>query len=267
MVAFVGLSSRLEGEEMPVHVEGFAGGDRTDIKLPSVQQQMLEAVAATGKPLIVVLMNGSAVAVNWAQEHANAVLDAWYPGEAGGEAIAETLSGKSNPSGRLPVTFYASVDQLPDFSNYAMKGRTYRYFSGKPLYGFGYGLSYTQFAYDDLHLSTSELKAGQTLGVDAVVRNTGKLAGDEVAELYLAPPTNGDSPRIALKGFDRVHLAAGESKTIHFELSPRDLSLVGADGTRAVRAGSYSVYVAGSQPDDSTKPVAFMIEGRQALPR
>ena len=267
VVAFVGLSSKLEGEEMPVHVEGFAGGDRTDIKLPAVQQQMLEAVAATGKPLVVVLLNGSAVAVNWAQEHANAVLEAWYPGEAGGDAIAETLAGKNNPAGRLPVTFYASVDQLAGFSDYSMKGRTYRYFSGKPLYGFGYGLSYTQFTYDDAKLSTRELKAGDTLRVEATVRNTGKVAGDEVAELYLAPPASEVAPKIALKGFERIHLAAGEAKTVHFELSERDLSQVSAEGKRAVEAGNYSLYVAGSQPDGSAKPASFAISGQKELPR
>ena len=267
VVALVGLSSRLEGEEMPVHVEGFAGGDRTDIKLPAVQQQMLEAVAATGKPLVVVLLNGSAVAVNWAQEHANAVLEAWYPGEAGGEAIAETLSGKNNPGGKLPVTFYASVDQLPDFKDYAMKGRTYRYFAGKPLYGFGYGLSYSQFAYEDVKLSTKELKAGDPLSVDAVVRNTGKLDGDEVAELYVMPPANDVSPKLALKGFERVHLGAGESKKVHFELSARDLSAVDADGKRSVQAGEYSLYVGGAQPEGGNKSVVFAIAGHQELPR
>jgi beta-glucosidase len=267
VVAFVGLSSRLEGEEMPVHIEGFAGGDRTDIKLPAVQQQMLEAVAATGKPLIVVLLNGSAVAVNWAQEHANAVLEAWYPGEAGGEAIAETLSGKNNPAGRLPVTFYASVDQLPDFMNYAMKGRTYRYFSGKPLYGFGYGLSYSQFAYGDVKLSTNALKAGDPLSVDAVIRNIGNLPGDEVAEVYLAPPANDLSPKLALKGFERIHLGAGESKKVHFELSARDLSEVSADGKRSVQAGKYSLYVGGGQPEHGNRPAVFEISGHQELPR
>ena len=154
MIAFVGLSPELEGEERPVHVEGFAGGDRTRIDLPDSQEQMLRTVAVTGKPLIVVLMNGSALAVNWIQQRASAVLEAWYPGEAGGEAIAETLSGKNNPGGRLPVTFYASLDQLPPFTDYSMKGRTYRFFTGQPLYRFGYGLSYTKFSYSGLRLSS-----------------------------------------------------------------------------------------------------------------
>ena len=162
VVAFVGLSPDLEGEEMPIQVPGFQGGDRTDIGLPEAQQQLLEALAATGKPLVVVLMSGSAVAVNWAQEHAAAVLEAWYPGEEGGTAIAETLAGVNNPGGRLPVTFYASLDQLPPFEDYSMQNRTYRYFQGKPLYGFGYGLSYSTFEYSNLRLSPPQIQAGRS---------------------------------------------------------------------------------------------------------
>ena len=267
VIAFVGLSSKLEGEEMPVHVEGFAGGDRTDIQLPAVQQRLLEALAASDKPLIVVLMNGSALAVNWAQQHASAVLEAWYPGEAGGQAIAETLSGANNPGGKLPLTFYASVEQLPAFDNYAMAGRTYRYFSGKPLYAFGYGMSYTNFSYSDVHLSTEELKAGETLGVDVTVRNTGKVAGDAVAELYAEPEAGDASPRIALKGFQRVTLAAGASHRVHFALDPRSLSEVGGDGSRMVRPGRYSLFVGGGQPADSAVAVHFNIAGEEALGR
>ena len=163
VVAFVGLSPDLEGEEMPIQVPGFSGGDRTEIGLPGAQQELLEALAATGKPLVVVLMNGSALGVNWAQEHAAAVLEAWYPGEEGGTAIAETLLGINNPAGRLPVTFYASLDQLPPFDDYSMRNRTYRYFQGKPLYGFGYGLSYSTFEYSTLRLSSAQLKAGDDL--------------------------------------------------------------------------------------------------------
>src|SRR6202041_2284942 len=139
VVAFVGLTPRLEGEEMRVNAKGFSGGDRTDLELPDVQQQLLEAIAKTGKPMVVVLLNGSALAVNWAQENAKAIVEAWYPGQSGGQAIAETLSGKNNPAGRLPITFYTGVDQLPPFEDYAMANRTYRYFKGAPLYGFGYG--------------------------------------------------------------------------------------------------------------------------------
>jgi beta-glucosidase len=269
VVAFVRLSPELEGEEMPIHVEGFSGGDRSDIKLPAAQQHLLEAVAATGKPLVVVLMNGSALAVNWAQEHAQAVLEAWYPGEAGAQAIAETLAGKNNPGGRLPITFYTSVDQLPGFSDYSMATRTYRYFKGKPLYGFGYGLSYTTFAYSKLHLSSASVQAGDTLTVEADVKNTGKLAGDEVAELYLTPPHTDVSPNLALAGFTRVHLAAGETKHVVFHLDPRTLSQVDDKGVRAVTAGAYSLALGGSQPASAASGLTapFTIQGRQELPR
>ena len=235
-VAFVGLQSELEGEEMPVHIEGFAGGDRTSIELPEAQRKLLEALGATGKPLVVVLMNGSALAVNWAAEHANALLEAWYPGEAGGTAIAETLAGKNNPGGKLPVTFYTGVDELPAFDNYSMKNRTYRYFTGKPLYGFGYGLSYTHFAFSGLKLSATSVAAGEPLTVEAEVKNTGKMPGDEVAELYLTPPQTEPSPRLQLVGFDRVHLAPGESRHVRFTLQPRQLSIVSAAGVRVMQA-------------------------------
>jgi len=278
VLAFVGLSPELEGEEMPIHIEGFSGGDRTDIKLPAAQQHLLEALAATGKPLVVVLMNGSALAVNWAQQHANAVLEAWYPGEAGAQAVAETLSGRNNPAGRLPVTFYASLDQLPAFTDYAMANRTYRYFKGTPLYRFGDGLSYTTFAYSKLHLSASTLKAGDTLTVEADVKNTGTRAGDEVAELYLTPPHTDVSPNLALAGFARVHLTPGETRHLQFQLDPRTLSQVDDRGVRAVTAGSYSVSLGGSQPatglagstgkaTPANLATRFTVQGTQELPR
>ncbi|QMV19406.1 glycoside hydrolase family 3 protein [Granulicella sp. 5B5] len=278
VVAFVGLSPELEGEEMPIKVDGFAGGDRTSIKLPTAQQEMLEVVAATGKPLVVVLMNGSALAVNWTQEHAKAVVEAWYPGEAGGEAIADTLLGRNDPGGRLPITFYASDDQLPPFTDYSMKGRTYRYFKGKPLYGFGYGLSYTSFAYSNLHLSTSTLQAGDDLTVEADVKNTGKRAGDEVAEVYLTPPQTDVSPTLELAGFQRVHLLPGETKHLTFALDPRTLSQVDDKGVRAVDAGSYTLTVGGAQPvagngetrrypATETVSTTFNIQGRREMPR
>ena len=170
----LGITSELEGEEMPVSEEGFKGGDRTSIDLPKPEEELLEAVTATGKPVVLVLANGSALAVNWAKEHANAILESWYAGEEGGAAIAETLSGKNNPAGRLPVTFYTGVEQLPPFEDYAMKGRTYRYFEGKPLYPFGYGLSYTTFSYSGLTLPKSAIKAGDPLTAEVTVTNTGK---------------------------------------------------------------------------------------------
>src|SRR5215469_7550289 len=178
VIAFVGITSQLEGEEMPVSEPGFLGGDRTSIDLPQRKEDLVEAVVSTGTPLAVVLMNGSALAVNWINEHANAVVEAWYPGEEGGAAVAETLSGKNNPAGRLPVTFYKDVNQLPNFEDYSMERRTYRYFTGKPLYPFGYGLSYTTFNYSDLNISTQSIAAGQPVAADVTVTNTGKLAGD-----------------------------------------------------------------------------------------
>ena len=246
IIAFVGLTAHLEGEEMPIHVPGFAGGDRTDIALPKAQQELLEALGATGKPLIVVLLNGSALAVDWSQEHAAGILEAWYPGEEGGTAIAETLAGKNNPAGRLPVTFYASTTQLPPFDDYSMQNRTYRYFKGKPLYGFGYGLSYTHFSYSNPKLASESIKAGEPIEAQATVRNDGRMDGDEVAELYLAAPEAQGNP--ALRGVARVHLAAGESRTISFTLTPRDLSTVDQQGKRVERQGDYSVMIGGAQP-------------------
>ncbi len=266
VLAFVGLSPELEGEEMPIKVEGFSGGDRTDIKLPAAQQQMLEAVAATGKPLVVVMLNGSALAVKWANDHANAILEAWYPGQAGAQAIADTLQGKNNPGGRLPVTFYASLDQLPAFDDYAMSDRTYRYFKGEPLFGFGYGLSYTSFVYSNVKVSTKLLKAGEPLQVEADVTNTGRVAGDEVAEVYLTAPKTAVSARYALAGFERVPLAPGQRRHVHFTLDPRTLSQVDAAGVRAVTPGDYSVYVGGSQPGPGAVMQEFKITGTQQLP-
>ena len=269
VLAFVGLSPNLEGEEMPVHIPGFSGGDRTDITLPAAQQQLLEAAKATGKPLVVVLMNGSALAVTWAKQNADAILEAWYPGDGGSQAIAETLAGTNDPAGRLPVTFYASLDQLPPFEDYAMANRTYRYFKGKPLYGFGYGLSYTTFAYSNLKLSTTSLHAGDTLTVEADVKNTGSRAGEEVAELYLTPPHTGVSPNLALDGFTRVNLAPGETKHITLTLNPRTLSQVDDKGVRAVTAGSYKIAIGSAQPNEATntQTTTFTIEGTQELPR
>ncbi len=274
VVAMVGLSPQLEGEEMPVHIEGFSGGDRTDIKLPQPQENLLQQLGATGKPMVVVLLNGSALAVNWAQDHANAILEAWYPGEAGGKAIADTLMGKNNPAGRLPVTFYSSLDELPPFTDYSMKNRTYRYFTGKALYDFGYGLSYTKFSYSHLKLSTATLRAGDPLTVEADVRNTGKVAGDEVAELYLTPPKDGNgglSPEVQLEGFQRIHLRPGQVEHVTFQLDPRRLSEVDANGTRAVETGNYTISVGGSQPKDAHGPesvqtASFSIVGSQELP-
>ena len=268
-VVFVGLSPELEGEEMPIHVEGFDGGDRTTIELPAVQQQMLEAVAATGKPVIVVLMNGSALAAKWAKDHAAAVLEAWYPGEEGGTAIANTLAGDNNPAGRLPVTFYAGTSQLPAFDDYSMANRTYRYFTGEPLWGFGYGLSYSNFEWSNVRLSKTKLAAGESLTVDADVKNTGEAKGDAVSEIYLKAPASTGAPRHALVGFVRTPLNGMQQQHIHVVIDPRSLSSVAADGKRSIEPGAYSVFIGGAQPNGDSGEAAhgFTITGRKELPR
>jgi beta-glucosidase len=268
VVAFVGLSPDLEGEEMPVHVKGFDGGDRTSIELPAVQEKMLEAVAATGKPLVVVLLNGSALAVGWAKQHANAIVEAWYPGEEGGTAIADVLTGAVNPAGRLPITFYASTSDLPPFDDYSMSDRTYRYYRGTPLWGFGYGLSYSTFKWTNLKLSTDSLNAGDPLTAEADIENTSSRSGDAVSELYLTPPTTPTSPRLTLVGFARTTLAPRAKQHIHFTVDARDLSTVNADGSRAVEAGDYMLHLGGSQPTEGdTVNASFTIRGSKELPR
>jgi beta-glucosidase len=268
VIAVVGITSQLEGEEMPVSEPGFLGGDRTSIDLPRPEEDLVEAVAATGKPLAVVLMNGSALSINWIHEHANAVLEAWYPGEEGGAAVAETLSGKNNPSGRLPVTFYKGVDQLPNFEDYGMANRTYRYFEGKPLYSFGYGLSYTKFSYSDLSISTSAIAAGQPVSADATVTNAGNVAGDEVVQLYLKFPSEKGAPRIALRGFQRIHLEPGATQKMHFDLTPRHLGMVTENGNPIIAQGDYTISLGGGQPDTGAPGLTgkFHIDGQYALP-
>lgn len=268
VVAVVGITSKLEGEEMKVDLPGFRGGDRTSLNLPEEEAALLGALKSTGKPLIVVLMNGSALAVNWADDHANAILDAWYTGEEGGTAIAETLAGANNPSGRLPVTFYKGVEQLPPFDDYAMENRTYRYFTGKPLYPFGYGLSYSSFAYSGLKFSNSDLPAGDPLTVEVDVKNTSLRAGDEVVELYLTFPKLAGAPLRALRGFAHIHLDSGESRHVTLPLQPRDLSYVNEAGDRMISTGDYLVTVGGGQPGTTPAQVEsrLAIHGEQKLP-
>jgi beta-glucosidase len=218
-VVFAGLNPNLEGEEMRVSVPGFKGGDRTDLKLPETQENLLAAAFATGKPVIVVLTSGSALAVNNAADHANAILQLWYGGEEAGTAIAETLAGVNNPAGRLPVTFYKSSDELPPFDDYSMEGRTYRYFKGQALYGFGFGLSYSTFRYSGARAKRTA--TGATISVR--VRNSSLREGDEVAQLYLEGPGLASGALRELKGFQRVHLKAGESRELTFTLNPSEL--------------------------------------------
>jgi beta-glucosidase len=268
VIAVVGITSELEGEEMPVEEPGFKGGDRTSLDLPKPEQDLLEQVAATGKPLVVVLTNGSALSVNWAKEHANAIIDAWYPGEEGGTAVAETVSGRNNPAGRLPVTFYTGVTQLPPFEEYSMKGRTYRYFEGTPLYPFGYGLSYTSFTYSGLTVPTNSVAAGSPVVAEVIVTNSGKRAGDEVAQLYLKFPDVPGAPLKALRAFERVHLAAGASQKVRFELKDRDMSMVTEDGVPIIAEGKYTITVGGGQPGTGVPVLTetFNVNGKLTLP-
>jgi beta-glucosidase len=267
VVAVVGITSRLEGEEMKVNEPGFNGGDRTSLDLPAPEEKLIEALGATGKPLVVVLTNGSALGVNWASQHANAILEAWYPGEEGGTAVADTLSGRNDPAGKLPVTFYKDISQLPPFEDYSMKGRTYRYFEGKPLYPFGYGLSYTTFSYSGLSVPRA-VEAGKPLTAEVTVTNTGSKTGDEVAELYLSFPQVAGAPLRALRAFQRIHLDAGASEKVQFELKPRDMSMVNEAGEPIVAAGAYTVSVGGGQPDTGAQVVTghFNVKGSLTLP-
>jgi beta-glucosidase len=255
VVLVLGLSPRLEGEEMSVPVEGFSGGDRVQLGIPRVQEELMQKVMAAGKPVVLVLLNGSAVAVNWAREHVPAIVEAWYPGQAGGDALADVLFGDYNPAGRLPVTFYQSAAQLPAFTDYSMKGRTYRYFTGEPLWPFGFGLSYTTFVYGK-PVAPAEVKTGGEARVEVEVRNSGAVAGEEVVELYV----KGAGPR-ELAGFQRVSLRPGEKRTVAFTLAPRQLAAVRADGRRISAPGAVTVWVGGAQPASSQPGATIRLAG------
>ncbi|TGX38319.1 glycoside hydrolase family 3 protein [Sphingomonas naasensis] len=258
LVLFVGgLSARIEGEEMKVKAPGFAGGDRTSLDLPAPQQQLLERLDATGKPVVLVLMNGSALSVNWADAHIPAIVEAWYPGGEGGHAVAGLLAGDFSPAGRLPVTFYKSADQLPPFPDYRMAGRTYRYFTGEPLYPFGHGLSYTRFRYTAPKLSSAQVSANGSVEMSVDVTNSGARDGDEVVQLYVTHPGVDGAPIRALQRFERVHLKRGETRRVGFTLDSRALSVVGVDGARRVSPGRVDLWIGGGQPATRTGlPVA-----------
>jgi beta-glucosidase len=244
LVVFVGgLSARIEGEEMKLKAPGFAGGDRTSLDLPAPQEALLKRVQAVGKPTVLVLMNGSALSTNWADANLPAIVEAWYPGEEGGAAVAGLLAGDFSPAGRLPVTFYKSAEQLPPFEDYAMAGRTYRYFKGEVLYPFGHGLSYTSFGYANPRVQTKG-----TVSVSVDVTNSGARDGDEVVQLYLSHPGVAGAPVRALEGFQRIHLAKGEKRSVTFTLDDRALSVVDDKGVRKVVPGTVDVWVGGGQP-------------------
>ncbi|MDR3674925.1 MAG: glycoside hydrolase family 3 C-terminal domain-containing protein [Acidobacteriota bacterium] len=249
VVVALGLSGDLENEQFEIETEGFYWGDRTSLDLPRAQEKLLEAVAATGKPIVLLLLNGGPITTTWASIHAGAIVEAWYPGEEGGTAIADVLFGDYNPGGRLPVTIYKSVDQLPPFGDYKMAGRTYRYFSGEPLYPFGYGLSFTHFQYLHLETGARQIKPTGNQRVSVEVRNSGTVGGDEVVQLYLTRLNSPvPVPIRALAGFSRVYLKPGESKVMSFNLTSRQLSVIDNKGKRVVLPGQFRIEVGGKQP-------------------
>lgn len=249
VVLCMGLSPSLEGEEMKVKVPGFDHGDRLDIQLPASQSELIRDIQKLGKPTVLVLLNGSALAFNWEAENIPAILEAWYPGQSGGTAIADILFGDYNPSGRLPLTFYKNINQIPAFDEYAMKGKTYRYFEDKPLYEFGYGLSYTTFEYV-LKNIPAEIKTGENIKLQVNVTNTGKVDGEEVVQLYVSlPDSKLQKPIRSLQGFERIYLKAGETQTVDFELKPEQFAARDKAGLQVVEAGKVLISVGGKQPD------------------
>ena len=254
VIVFVGgISPRLEGEEMPVDAEGFRKGDRTNIEIPAVQKEMVKALVATGKHVVYVVCTGSALALNWENDHVNAILNAWYGGQEGGTAVADVLFGDYNPAGRLPITFYKSVDQLPDFQDYSMKGRTYRYMTQTPLYPFGYGLSYTTFSYSDIDLSHSSMDMNGSLTAAVEVTNTGTWPGSEVVQLYIRDVVGSSTrPVKELKGFQKIFLEPGEMKIVRFKIAPEMLRYYNYDLQLVAEPGDFEVMIGTNSRDVKT---------------
>ena len=258
-----GISARLEGEEMRVNYEGFSGGDRTKIELPQVQLNLLEAMYKTGKPVILVNCSGSAIGFGAVENQYQALLQAWYGGQAGGLAVADVLFGDYNPAGRLPVTFYKSTDQLPgDVEDYNMDhGFTYRYFKGEPLYAFGYGLSYTTFSYGDATLSKQSIKAGGTVDITVPVTNTGKRDGDEVVQIYIKSLDNPQAPIKSLKGFKRVNIPAGQTAQVKITLEPKAFEYYDEKiDELAAMPGRYKILYGPSSLDKDLKSLDFTVK-------
>lgn len=252
VVMCMGITPRLEGEEMNVNVEGFRGGDRIRIDLPDVQQALIRDIYATGKPVVLVLLNGSALAINWEKDNIPAIIESWYGGQAAGRAIADVIFGDYNPGGRLPVTFYKSVEDLPDFTDYKMENRTYRYFKGEPLFPFGYGLSYTTFTYSKFR-SEKAYSRGDTVKISVKVKNTGKIAGDEVVQVYLSNlSASVPVPLCSLEGFKRVYLLPGETKTVSFSLAPDAFSVIDQNNKQVIEPGKFMISAGGHQPRKRT---------------
>ena len=263
VIICLGISPELEGEEGAV-ANSDGGGDKIDIALPGMQEELLAAVAETGKPIIAVITNGSPVELNSVDQRAEAVLEAWYPGEEGGNAVADILFGDYNPSAKLPVTFVRSMDQLPDFRDYSMQNRTYRFMESDPLYPFGFGLSYTDFEYSELKLSADSFAADEEaeIKLSAKIKNTGKVKGTEVVQLYLKDLESSVSvPKYELRGVERVELTPNEAKTVEFKLKPRDFALINEDGKAVLETGEFEVYLGGSQPDSYSQ----QLTGKETL--
>ena len=249
LVLCLGLSAEIEGEQGDAS-NSEAAGDKLDLNLTGLQQRLMQELSALGKPTVLVILAGSALSITWADQHINAIIDAWYPGEEGGTAIADALFGKVSPAGRLPITFPRDIVDVPPITDYSMKGRTYRYLEKEPLYPFGYGLSYTRFEYSKLSVSNARLNAGDPLIVSAMVRNTGPRASDEVTQLYIRDlEASCRVPHHELRGFERIHLEPGESRQLEFKLTRKDLSLIDQQGQRCLEPGRFQVFVGGSQPD------------------
>lgn len=256
-----GISPSLEGEEMPVEVSGFKGGDRTDIELPAVQRDLLRTLKKAGKKVVFINYSGSAIGLVPESNTCEAILQAWYPGQAGGTAIVDVLFGDYNPAGRLPVTFYKDAGQLPDFEDYSMKGRTYRYMQQQPLYPFGYGLSYTTFIYGEANLGKNTIGKGETAMLTVPVSNVGQRDGDEVVQVYLRSPADKDGPRYTLRAFKRVHIPAGQTKSVTIPLTHESFEWFDeATNTMHPVAGTYELLYGGSSDKNKLKAIVMNVQ-------
>jgi beta-glucosidase len=258
VILFMGLSPRLEGEEMKVEVKGFKGGDRLTLDLPESQSNFIKKIHSLGKPVVLVLLNGSAVSINWENENIPAIIEAWYTGQAAGTAIADVIFGDYNPAGRLPVTFYKSVNQLPPFTDYNMSNRTYRYFKGYPLYPFGFGLSYASFSYKNLRLTKSEIQPGESTSISIEVTNTGKVKGEEVVQLYIKADKDNKAIK-TLKGFKRITLNSAETKKVEFEIAPEKLSRWIDGKGFSVEKDSYTLMIGSSSEEKDLKKLKLIV--------
>ena len=256
-----GIAPSLEGEEMPVSVPGFKGGDREDIQLPAVQRNVVKALKEAGKRVVFVNFSGSAMGLVEESRNCEAIIQAWYPGQAGGTAIVDVLFGKYNPAGRLPVTFYKDVKQLPDFQDYSMRGRTYRYFQGEALYPFGYGLSYTTFEYGKAKLSKNAMDKKESVTLTVPVKNTGKISGEEVVQVYIRRVADKEGPIKSLKAFKRIPLKAGQATKVELELPAERFECFDAESNAMrVMSGKYEIFYGSSSREEDLQKLNFVIK-------